>query len=302
MGTLHITRGLPGSGKTTWAHQWTAQNTDRRVRVNRDDLRGMLDDSRWIKGVTEGRMLAARDAAVLALLRLGLDVACDDTNLPNHAVRALAKLARQAGAELEVHDFTDVPLETCIARDAARDRTVGEAVIRDMHARFLNGRPRPLPLPADLTPIVAGPRPYEPKPGTRRAALVDIDGTVALMGARSPYDETSVSDDQPNRPVIEVARALRGDGCRIVFLSGRTETCREATTAWLHRHVGGQFDGPFMRKAGDTRRDSIVKAELFDRHVRDTYDVRCVLDDRNQVVEMWRSLGLTVLQVAEGDF
>lgn len=57
-----------------------------------------------------------------------------------------------------------------------------------------------------------------------------------------------------------------------------------------------------MRPAGDRRRDSIVKAELFDRHVRDQYRVLVVLDDRKQVVEMWRSLGLTCLQVAEGDF
>ena len=57
-----------------------------------------------------------------------------------------------------------------------------------------------------------------------------------------------------------------------------------------------------MRPAGDRRRDSIVKAELFDRKVRDEYRVLVVLDDRKQVVDMWRSLGLTCLQVAEGDF
>jgi hypothetical protein len=87
-----------------------------------------------------------------------------------------------------------------------------------------------------------------------------------------------------------------------VFLSGRTAGCQDATTAWLTQHVGGPFDGPFMRAAGDHRKDSIVKAELFDRHVRDTYDVTCVLDDRKQVVDTWRAMDLTVLQVAEGDF
>jgi len=57
-----------------------------------------------------------------------------------------------------------------------------------------------------------------------------------------------------------------------------------------------------MRQAGDKRRDSIVKLELFDRHVRDYYDIAFVLDDRQQVVDAWRVIGLTVFQVAPGDF
>lgn len=301
MATLHITRGLPGSGKTYWAGQWTAEDTNNRVRINRDDLRSMLDDGRWIKGVTEGRLLVARDAAVLALLRKGVDVVCDDTNLPNYSVRSLAKLAQQADATFEVHDFTDTPIETCIARDAARDRVIGEDVIRDLHTRFIRGNAYPLPMPEDHA-AAAAPAVYEPKPGARKAALVDIDGTVALAGDRSPYDETRVADDQPNTAVIQVARALRGDGCRLVFMSGRSEGCRAATERWLNQHIGGQYDGPFMRPAGDTRKDSIVKGELFDQHLRDAYDVTCVLDDRQQVVDAWRAMGLTVLQVAEGNF
>lgn len=302
MPTLHITRGLPGSGKTYWAGTWTAEDPKHRVRVNRDDLRDMLDDGRFIHGVTEQRVIAARDASILALLRKGVDVVCDDTNLKQRVMRDLAKLAKQAGAELEVHDFTDVPVELCIDRDDARDRTVGEQVIRDMHARFLNGRALPLPMPEDPADASDGPRRYEPKAGKPRAVLVDIDGTVALMQGRSPYDETRVHEDQPNHPIRQVVWALNAAGYRIVFLSGRTEACREATEEWLATHLALPYHGPFMRPVGDTRKDSIVKAELFDRHVRDNYDVTCVLDDRRQVVDMWRAMGLTVLQVAEGDF
>ena len=58
----------------------------------------------------------------------------------------------------------------------------------------------------------------------------------------------------------------------------------------------------FMRASGDTRKDEIVKLELFDAHVRGKYDVRLVLDDRDRVVRMWRSIGLTCLQVADGEF
>jgi hypothetical protein len=57
-----------------------------------------------------------------------------------------------------------------------------------------------------------------------------------------------------------------------------------------------------MRDIYDSRRDSVVKREIFEREVRDRYHVVGVFDDRMQVVKMWRELGLTVFQVAEGDF
>lgn len=135
-----------------------------------------------------------------------------------------------------------------------------------------------------------------------KAIMVDVDGTVALRGDRSPYDETRVSKDTPNHPVLAVTRAMYLDGHAVIFCSGRTEACREQTTAWLVKHFGWPFAALHMRSVGDQRKDSVVKRELYERHIRDAYDVTCVLDDRNQVVDMWRSIGLTVLQVAPGDF
>jgi len=297
MATLTITRGLPGSGKTTWARQQAGH-----VRVNRDELRRMLHGGPLHTGWAEVQVTLAQQAQVDALLRAGLNVICDDTNLRAKAVRELAELGRQAGASVVVRDFTQVPVEVCIARDALRPEPerVGEDVIREMWQRYLAGRRLPLPVP-DPAPAVT-PTHYEPPPGMPEAFLVDIDGTVAVMGDRSPYDETRVPEDRPNEPVIRVVRALHAAGYRIVFCSGRTDGSRESTAAWLAEHVGVPYDALHMRKSGDQRKDSIVKAELFDRHVRHAYRVVGVLDDRVQVVRMWRSLGLTVLQVAEGDF
>lgn len=304
MTNLIITRGLPGCGKTTYARAWVAEDREHRARVNRDDIRAMLDDGQFVKGVTEPRVLAARDAAILSLLAKGVDTICDDTNLPQRTARDLAKLARRAGAVLTVVDLTDVTLETCLKRNA--DRTdknpVPEEAIRDMHARYLAGRAFPLPLPEESAAAADGPVLYEPKPGTPKAVLVDIDGTTALMCARSPFDETRVHEDRPNAPVITVIRAMAESGHVIVFLSGRTDACRAATHEWLLQHVRVPFQGLHMRASGDGRKDAIVKRELFDRHVRDRYDVVCVLDDRDQVVAAWRELGLTCLQVAPGNF
>jgi predicted kinase len=301
---LIITRGLPASGKTTHARKWVAGDRAHRARVNRDDLRAMVDDGEFEKGITEPRILAARDAAILGLLGSGLSVICDDTNLPQRAARDLARLAKRAGADFAVYDYTHVPLETCLERNAARtDKPpVPEAAIRDMHARYLAGRPCPLPQPEEAADASGEAALYEPKPGTPYAVLVDIDGTVALKGARSPFDESRVHEDRPNAPVIEAIEAEYDAGRRIVFMSGRTDACRTVTETWLRAHIGVPFEALHMRPSGDARKDSVVKRELFDRHVRDRYNVRRVYDDRNQVVDMWRSLGLTCLAVAEGNF
>jgi len=302
MTTLLITRGLPASGKSTWARAWVDSERAHRARVNRDDLRTMVDDSVFVPGVTEPRIVAARDAAILALLRKGIDVICDDTNLPQRTARDLLALARRAGADFGVQDFTTVPVDLCIERDAARtDKSpVGETVIRDMHARFLAGRDLPLPWPVEPAFSEPASELYAPVEGTPDTVLVDVDGTVALMGARSPFDETRVHEDRPNEPVIRVVRAL-AETHWMVFCSGRTDGCKDATEKWLREHVGVQFD-LFMRPAGDSRKDSVVKRELFDAYIRPFYNVRLVLDDRAQVVAMWRSLGLTCLAVAEGNF
>jgi predicted kinase len=120
MARLIITRGLPGAGKTTRARVWVAQDPTGRARVNRDDLRDMLHE-RWLgTDEQEDQISAAAHAAVEALLRRGVDVVCDDTNLFDEHVLVLRRVAERAGADVEIWDLTDVPVEVCIARDYER--------------------------------------------------------------------------------------------------------------------------------------------------------------------------------------
>jgi len=293
--TLTITRGLPGSGKTTWARTQRGA-----ARVNRDDLRRLLHGGLVGQGWAEVQVSLAQRALVEALLTGGVNVICDDTNLRGSVVRELTELGLRCGAEVVIRDFTDVPLPVCLERDAGRPESVGEEVIRDMHRRYLAGRSLPLPV-ADVRTPVPGVR-YVPPAGAPSAVLVDIDGTVALMDDRDPHDSTRVSEDRPNHAVIEAVRAMHAAGHRVVYCSGRPEQCRADTLAWLDEHVGVPHDGLHLRADGDQRRDSSVKAEIFEREIRHRYHVVGVFDDRAQVVRMWRALGLTVFHVAYGDF
>jgi predicted kinase len=145
MTRLIVTRGLPGSGKTTYAR--TLQ--PRVVRVNRDDLRRMLHGGRFLTQWAEWQVTIAQRAQVEALLRAGTDVCVDDTNLRSRTVREWARMAASLGADFQVYDFTHVPLDECLRRNAMRplEERVDEDVIRSMHERFIAGRDLPLPVP-----------------------------------------------------------------------------------------------------------------------------------------------------------
>lgn len=136
---LLICRGLPGSGKTTFARKWVAADPGSRARVNRDDLRAMLHDSVFIDGVTERVVSAASTTLIRMLLRRGVSVVVDDTTLPAGALGRLEELARSAGAVAQVIDLRDVPLQTCIERDAARSggARVGAARIEQMYESYI---------------------------------------------------------------------------------------------------------------------------------------------------------------------
>lgn len=142
----------------------------------------------------------------------------------------------------------------------------------------------------------------------RSAVLVDIDGTVALMGKgeegrRKAFDWDRVDEDDPNWPIILLVSTLRAAGFFIIFVSGREEVARDKTTRWLNRYrVIKPGEALYMRKNKDYRPDHVIKLETYKTLIEPYYIVSYVLDDRNQVVKMWREQGLTVLQVADGDF
>ena len=289
MKTLTMTIGLPGSGKSTWARQTMDASPGAYKRVTKDLLRECLDCGKWSHD-NEKFLLGVRDYIIGAALNAGKHVIVDDTNLaPKHQER-LRQLAKQHDAAFDVKDFTDVPIETCIERDLKRLASVGEAVIRKMHRDFLAVKPAHLAHDPALPDCV----------------IVDIDGTVALMTGRSPYDYNRVNEDVPNVPVCDIVSQQISAGRKVVFVSGRKAECRTVTVAWLN----GQFAPPgmtvdaslFMRADGDDRDDRIIKREIYEREIQGRYNVLFVLDDRRRVVDQWRQLGLTCLQVAEGEF
>lgn len=130
------------------------------------------------------------------------------------------------------------------------------------------------------------------------AIMVDIDGTLAHMnGRRKPYEWHLVGGDDVDETIASITNKYD----RVIVMSGRDEVCRAETQAWLAKH-SINYDKLVMRPLNDNRKDSIVKWELYEKHVKPFWDIEFVLDDRQQVVDMWRENGLKCLQVSEGAF
>lgn len=289
MAKLIMCKGLPGSGKTTFANRLCKEDPNC-VRVNKDDIRIELGMNRKsYKREQEYAVIDRRDQLIKDGLKQGKTVISDDTNFGKKHEPRLRQLAAEYGAEFEIKDFTDVPVEVCIERDAQRsgDARVGADVIWGMAEQHLG---------------LTRPSQYFPVEGTPLTIMCDLDGTLALFkGLRGPYDYAKCANDRLNDVVYSIIKVFSFNGYQIVYMTGREDWARNQTEDFLALYNCPK--GPlFMRSTGDHRKDAVVKKELFDQYVRNKYNVRFVLDDRDQVVRMWRDLGLTCLQVADGNF
>lgn len=306
---LLILRGLQGSGKTTFAREWVAEDPDWRFRVNRDDLRKQGYDKLWgLSHHMEENVTLAEYAIAEDALKAGLSVVIDATNLRARIVREWYALANKLGVPVRVHDI-DTPLEECIVRDMKREKKVGEDVIRSFNDRyFQKGKLPPVPPNVEDEPLG---RAWTPNPDLPDAIWVDVDGTLAErvhpdapQPVRGPFDEDRVKEDAVREEIATLVRICHAAGLKIVIMSGRTDGCQTLTEEWLTEN-NIPFDDCFMRRKelDKGRKDNLVKHDLFWEFVAPKYNIIFALDDRQQVVDFTRDvLKIPVLQVQPGDF
>lgn len=150
---------------------------------------------------------------------------------------------------------------------------------------------------------------------SKQIVIVDIDGTISKVGDRIKYLQQEPKDwdsfyadsfqDEPIQKIIDLVKVLASWGnYRIVFCTGRRESCRKDTSQWLAKHIGARILGSplLMRPDKDHRHDTIIKPELLNKEGISVDEVAFILEDRNSMVQKWRELGFTCLQVADGDF
>jgi hypothetical protein len=223
---------------------------------------------------------AASDA-----LEAGKSVIISDTNLDPNRNKAWAQMATDFKVQYREKLFTNVPYGVCIDRDSKREHPVGQRVITGMFDKY-----RDIYWPAPQFTL-----------GANDAYMFDVDGTIAQMKGRNPHDWEKAKEDLPKQDVIRIAQALSTAGYDIIVLSGRNGQAEADTRVWMEQY-GMPFDHFWIRSVGDTRSDYIIKEELYRNHIEGNFNIRGVFDDRDQVVHLWRHLGLTTMQVNYGSF
>ena len=293
MSKIILTRGLPASGKSTWAKEFARVNPNV-VRVSRDDLRTQLYPGADYRDIDEDLITEAETALVRAALRQDKTVVVDAMHLQQRYINRWQRL----GYPVEIVEFhTDEA--TLLVRNTNRESRVPNHVIVNNYKKFVNkdGSLRKVKLNPEEFVIDYKYVPDNTKP---TAVIVDIDGTLAHNdGHRSFYDYTQVMGDKPVWHVIDAANGLNTTHHTIV-VSGRKAECREDTEAWLLAH-GIQYDEFYMRADGDDRADTIVKMEILRDKIAPHYEVIAAIDDRPAVCEAWRKMGIPTFQVGDPD-
>lgn len=282
MPKIIMLKGLPASGKSTWAKEKI--KTGNYIRISKDDIRnGMLGGYTPKK---ERIVVKIRNSLIKQGIEFGKNVIVDDTNLnPTHE-KAIRQIASELGVALVVNDeFLQVSPEECIDRDLKRQNSVGASVIWEMHDKYLIKTPE---------------KQLDEDWSKRRCVVFDIDGTLAHMTNRSPYDLSKVLSDKPDALLTAVVEGLwetyGQDYLDIIIVSGREEICRDVTEQWLLKNMI-PYNHLYMRRKGDQRKDEVIKMEIYQEYIEPNYAVLGVFDDRPRVARMWRKLGLRVAQM-----
>jgi len=293
MKKIIILKGIPASGKSTYAKKLVSENPGMYKRINRDSLRAMLDNGHFSKG-NEKFIKSTRDFLIKEALIHGKHVIVDDTNLDKSNLERIQQIATdyraETGHQVKVEEkIMEIDVNEAILRDSKRENPVGREVILKMHKQ-LKGEKR-------LKNEVRAQDASLPK-----AIICDLDGTLSLINNRSPFEGKKCEQDLPNIPIVNLVKNYKNLGFKILLLSGRDGTYQPETERWLEKYEV-EYDALWMRKAKDNRKDSIIKEELFTNNIENNYYIEFVLDDRNQVVDLWRQkLQLPCLQVFYGNF
>jgi len=287
--------GIPASGKSTWATDFVKYN-DEYIRVSRDDFRKMLKNAQVCENKIEDMITSLVDSTIGHALSKRLNVILDNTNLKmKYITPIIEKFRYQADIDYRVFDIS---LDKAIERDSNRDAKVGAEVIKKMFKDY-----KVLIDTLDFQPIKMGKRiPIKLKKSENREGVIfDIDGTLAHMGDRSPFDWDKVYKDDLNKFVFEHINFHKGLGRVIIFVTGRDASCRKETQEWFEMYgLDASEYSMYMRPKDDFRKDTVVKREIYTNDIKDNFNIVCVYDDRLQVLEMWNQEGIFTFNVNQG--
>ena len=289
MKNIIVLVGCPGSGKSTLAQEYVEKGY---VRISQDDMGRFEHRKAFDKAISEGH-----------------NIILDRMNHDKRQRSRYLTPAKEAGYKTTIQTFymsSAKCLQRCIDRKDHPTIKTDKDAASAVDFFFRNYEPVSLD-EADM--IVRTDDIVEVK---HRAVICDIDNTIAdgshrqhyLQGPKKDWKNffAEMHNDGLKKDVAEIVDNYYFClGHSIIMCSGRPDEYRAVTTDWLSRH-NVVHTKLLMRRRGDYRPDNLVKQIIWEHEIRPYYNVKFVLDDRDQVVKMFREQGLTVLQVEYGNF
>ena len=136
MNKIILTQGIQGSGKTTWAKAWVAEDPEHRIRINNDDITSMWGQPFGTPGLYE-RLRMFRQLMITRAIQDNLDIIVDNMNLSTSSLKEVQEIVKNFDYIIEYKDFTKIPLEVCIERDSKRPNPIGEKIIRETYNKYI---------------------------------------------------------------------------------------------------------------------------------------------------------------------
>jgi hypothetical protein len=229
---------------------------------------------------------------------LNWDIIVDAYNVNPQRVREFEKLANETGAELIIHDIY-VPYLVSYKRNKEVGVRSKEYIPRDVittfYDMFYHERYRD-----ELTDKRTIRQPELTLPS---CVICDLDATLALHQGREPFEWSLLKTDKIDPRLRLLLNNFMGL-YKVLFVTGRPESARQATTEWLKDpenklHSNWEL---FMRKNNDFSHGDDYKEKVYHENIEGKYNVLCVFEDSNKCVTRWRELGLLTCQVANSDF
>lgn len=301
MPTLTMLRGLPASGKSTFAMKMVTNNP-KTVRVCRNDLREMMFPKYMWNFNKEQIVTEAQDSAVSSALHRGYNVVVDNTNLDTKYYTKWENTAREFDAQFEVIDFNE-KIDHLIIRDDDRspNHRVGRDVILNLAYKYGYA--------TTMAPYV----------------IFSLDGTLANIDKRLSlattgydnrgnrkldwdvfFDPDNIRLDVPT-PIFKNLASALDDGMSVVIVTGRSDITRSVTEEWLidsfnryNKRGGGRFwDRLIMRSNGDYTKEYVLKNMFLEKYLVKE-QCKMVYESRPEIIQMWERHGLPVVKVNNG--
>lgn len=294
MNKIILTIGASSSGKSTWVKDFVKLNPNY-VELNRDEVRfdlfcdGLRDWTKYkFNKKNEGIVTEHIDEMAKDSVNSGANIVVSDTNL-SPKIREKWKDFAKSNDYIYEEKLFPCKWEELVKRNAQRFGGLSEPLLWSQYKRYMQQYGK------------VGGHKIEPYQNDRRldyTVICDIDGTVADMkGIRKPFDWDEVDKDNPRYEIIATLDGLIMHTGHVTFLSGRDGCCYEDTLKWIEENITWGWPETiewvlYMRESGDSRKDDVVKYELYKNHVKHEYNVSAVLDDRRQMIRFWSLLDM----------